>query len=72
MVAQKRYTPEELAEIFHIESLGVQKYLMDHGICFFKDKDRFESSEWDLKEWSRKREKTRIVRKRNEGKEIMM
>jgi len=67
MVAQRLYTTEELAEIFDIEPAAVHKYLIDHGICFFKDKEKYEISEWDLREWDRKRKKKRITRNKTEG-----
>jgi len=65
MVAQRFYTTEELAKIFDIKPPRVHGYLIDHGICFFKEKEKFEISEWDLKEWDRKRKKKRITRKKD-------
>ena len=66
-MAQRHYTTDELAKIFDIEPAIVHRYLIDHGICFFKDKDRYEISEWDIKEWERKRKKKRIQKQQSEA-----
>lgn len=69
MVGQRIYTTEELAEIFGIEPADVHNYLLHHNICFFKDRDRYEMSEWDLKEWDRKGKRKRITRDGTERQE---
>jgi len=66
-MAQKHYTTDELAKIFDIEPAMVHRYLIDQGICFFKDKDRYEISEYDIKEWDRKRKKKRAAKEHGEA-----
>jgi excisionase family DNA binding protein len=68
-MAQKYYTTDELAEIFGVEPAIVHRYLIDHGICFFKDRERYEISEYDIKEWDRKRKKKGAAKKHREPKE---
>ncbi len=63
----KHYTTNELAKIFDIEPAIVHRYLIDHGICFFKDKDRYEISEWDIKEWDKKRKKKKAAKEQREA-----
>jgi len=65
-MAQRLYTTEELAKILGVEPADVYTYLLHHNLCFFKDRDRYEISEGDLKEWDRKRKKKRITRDRSE------
>ena len=65
-MAKKHYTTAELAKIFDIEPAIVHRYLIDHGICFFKDRDRYEISEWDIKEWDRKMKKKRAAKEQSE------
>lgn len=68
-MAQRLYTPDELAKIFKIDPSDVHNYLLHQNICFFKDRDKYEISEWDLKEWDRKRKKKRITRDSSEKQE---